>query len=44
MEGLKKPITPTLKKMKVGDKEKWPVEQSTSLSVTYWPCEEGNET
>jgi len=34
MEGLKKPITPTLKKMKVGDKEKWPVEQSTSLSVS----------
>lgn len=30
---MKKPITPTLKKMVRGEVQSWPVEQSTSIQV-----------
>lgn len=31
---MNQPITPILKKMNLGDVETWPVERSTSLSVS----------
>ena len=34
MEEMKKGITPTLKKMRVGEMQKWPVERSTSVTVS----------
>ena len=34
VKGMNQPITPILKKMNLGDVETWPVERSTSLSVS----------
>lgn len=34
VKGMNQPITPILKKMNLGDVKTWPVERSTSLSVS----------